>query len=319
MTFVHDDRDFADLLRQAASDRRLSVGLIEKDYWVTHALWALQDQGFDIWFKGGTSLSKGFGLIERFSEDLDLKIESGRTTLPRVANWKSEGTRAVAERRAYFEALADLFLVPGAFVSLDPDSSDPTWRAGNLRVVYPGVALGDLAGILKPFVLLEVGHARVTPSVARDLTSFVHATLEQLGQSSAFTDNRPRGVRCVHPLVTLLEKLDALHRRVPSERIAPATFVRHFEDAARIILSEKKLPALEGYVDVSALATDMLDQRQIATLPTADDPAFALARGERTEAIRDAHRAIAPVFWGKRISLEDACREIRRWIKQWFG
>ena len=40
MTFVHDDRDFADLLRQAASDRRLSVGLIEKDYWVTHALWA---------------------------------------------------------------------------------------------------------------------------------------------------------------------------------------------------------------------------------------------------------------------------------------
>ena len=47
-------------------------------------------------------------------------------------------------------------------------------------------------------------------------------------------DNRPRAVRCVHPIVTLLEKLDALMRRLPREDAAPATFVRHFEDAARI-------------------------------------------------------------------------------------
>lgn len=40
-------------------------------------LWALHHSGFEVWFKGGTSLSKGFSLIERFSEDLDLKIEPG--------------------------------------------------------------------------------------------------------------------------------------------------------------------------------------------------------------------------------------------------
>jgi predicted nucleotidyltransferase component of viral defense system len=39
----------------------------------TRELWALDAQGFDVWFKGGTSLSKGSGLIERFSEDLDLR------------------------------------------------------------------------------------------------------------------------------------------------------------------------------------------------------------------------------------------------------
>ena len=72
MTFIHEDRDFDDLLTIVADQRGLTTGLVEKDYWVTHALWALQYQGFDIWFKGGTSLSKGFGLIERFSEDLDL-------------------------------------------------------------------------------------------------------------------------------------------------------------------------------------------------------------------------------------------------------
>ena len=65
MSFPHDAADFDDLLQIVAEKRRLGVALVEKDYWVTHTLWALQAQGFDIWFKGGTSLSKGFGLIER--------------------------------------------------------------------------------------------------------------------------------------------------------------------------------------------------------------------------------------------------------------
>lgn len=76
MSFVHDDPDFDDLLQIVSGERGLSRGLVEKDYWVTHSLWALHDAGFEVWFKGGTSLSKGFGLIERFSEDLDLKIGS---------------------------------------------------------------------------------------------------------------------------------------------------------------------------------------------------------------------------------------------------
>jgi len=44
--------------------------------------------------QGRYSLSKGFALIERFSEDLDLKIEAGSVTaLPGVSTWKSEGTK----------------------------------------------------------------------------------------------------------------------------------------------------------------------------------------------------------------------------------
>jgi len=59
-----------------------------------------------VWFKGGTSLSKGFSLIERFSEDLDLKIEAGRVLeVPSVRSWKSEGANAIRERKAFFEAL----------------------------------------------------------------------------------------------------------------------------------------------------------------------------------------------------------------------
>jgi predicted nucleotidyltransferase component of viral defense system len=59
MSFVHDDPEFDSLLRIVAEKRRLGVGLVEKDYWVTHRLWSLHAQGFEVWFKGGTSLSRG--------------------------------------------------------------------------------------------------------------------------------------------------------------------------------------------------------------------------------------------------------------------
>ena len=48
MRFLHEDREFEELLRAVAQQhpQRIGVALIEKDYWVTHALWALQQQGF---------------------------------------------------------------------------------------------------------------------------------------------------------------------------------------------------------------------------------------------------------------------------------
>jgi hypothetical protein len=314
MTFVHDDPEFADLLRIVAANRSLAVSLVEKDYWVTHALWALHAQGFEVWFKGGTSLSKGFGLIRRFSEDLDLKVAAGSTDLPAVKNWRSEGVKATTERHDFFVALASGLHVPGARVGLDPGADDPTWRSARLQVRYPLTDPSARAGWMRPFVLLEVGDARVTPFVPRDLGSLVHDELERVGQLGGYRENRPRAVRCVHPLVTLIEKLDALQHRVRVEASEPATFVRHFEDAARIIKAEAKLPALADYPDVRSLADDMLSKRQIRALPRSTDPAFALPKGARTEAIRRASNAITPMFWAPRLTLGAACTAIRRWI-----
>ena len=53
----------------------------------------------------------------------------------------------------------------------------------------------------------------------RPVTSFVHQYLDRIGMIGDFTDNRPLAVRCVHPLVTLLEKLDALSRQYGRETI----------------------------------------------------------------------------------------------------
>lgn len=316
MTFIHDDAEFEDLLRIVARERRISLGLVEKDYWVTHSLWALHEQGFDIWFKGGTSLSKGFGLIERFSEDLDLKIDPGSVPeLSPVTNWKSEAANATKARRTFFEKLTSSITIPATTLTLE--QVDDSWRSANIQVTYPAKYLGELSGVLRPFVLLEVGCARVTPAVAMPLTSFVHAHLDGIGLASRFDQNTPQSVRCVHPLVTLLEKLDAIHRRALKGSIEPAAFVRHFEDAARVIESLEALPALEDYADVQALAAEMWTQKQLAVIPSANDPAFRPDGGERWNAIGDAHAAIAPMFWGPRISVEDSCSAIRGWLSSW--
>ena len=138
LSFPHDDLEFDALLRIVAGKRKLSSALVEKDYWVTHSLWALHQLGVEIWFKGGTSLSKGFGLIERFSEDLDLKIEPGvAKALPVVGSWKSEGKKAMGERQAFFAALSKVLRVPGATVLVDPAFEDRSFRSATVPCRLP--------------------------------------------------------------------------------------------------------------------------------------------------------------------------------------
>jgi hypothetical protein len=156
-------------------------------------------------------------------------------------------------------------------------------------VLYPGAFLRDLAAPMRPFVLLEVGD-----------------------------DNRPTTTRCVHPLVTLLDKLDAISTRFEKGKEAPS-FVRHYEDAARIIQAADagKLPPLAG--DPRKLADEMFGAGDIRSVPTASDPAFALAPGERRDDVARSYSAIAPMFWGERIPLDLALETIRDWAARTLG
>lgn len=68
-------QDFARLIGAAAQELRVPESLIEKDYWLTQVLRAVNDAHFGQFvLKGGTSLSKGYRLLERFSEDVDLLL-----------------------------------------------------------------------------------------------------------------------------------------------------------------------------------------------------------------------------------------------------
>jgi len=313
MSFVHEDAEFQQLLRIVAHETGIAAPLVEKDYWVTHTLWALHETGLEIWFKGGTSLSKGFGLIQRFSEDLDLMIQHGSAKdLPGVTNWTSMNKGPLSKRRAFYDALADALVVPGVAVERDSSRIDKQARSADYLGRYPGALLDQLAPAMSPFVRLEVGHARVVPYVERPLGSFVHTHLVDQGMLADFTDNRPTAVRCVHPVVTLFEKLDAVARRYARDEMVADAFIRHYEDAAQIIRVVTDLPNL-GMTPVQ-LAQDMLIQKDIAALPTPDEPALNLTDIGKRAKVERAYERIAPMFWGPRIQLDDARAIIRGWL-----
>jgi hypothetical protein len=75
-SFLHARSDFKALVETVADSEKINdPALVEKDYWIMHAVFGLKQLGLTFELKGGTSLSKGFGVIHRFSEDIDIRIE----------------------------------------------------------------------------------------------------------------------------------------------------------------------------------------------------------------------------------------------------
>jgi len=75
---LYEHRDFQQAILQAAEHfrgRGLRPAIIEKDYYVTEALRIIAASGDKVIFKGGTSLAKGWNLIQRFSEDIDIFLD----------------------------------------------------------------------------------------------------------------------------------------------------------------------------------------------------------------------------------------------------
>ena len=72
--YLHNHPQFAELMRIVAQEKSIDPALVEKDYWIMHCLYGLQKLGLTFQLKGGTSLSKAYGLISRFSEDIDITV-----------------------------------------------------------------------------------------------------------------------------------------------------------------------------------------------------------------------------------------------------
>lgn len=245
-------------------------------------------------------------------------VERGRVTaLPDVSSWTSLNKGPVAQRQAFYRALAEAFTIPAIPVDRDVTREDKYGRGADYLGRYPGVFVANLPGAMSASVRFEVGRARVVPFVERPVTSFVHDYLDRIGLLGEFTDNRPRAVRCVHPLVTLLEKLDALSRRYGRETIEADSFVRHYEDAARIVRALHRLPPSE--IPARTLADDMLAQKDVAALPSAEDPSLVLDDPAKRDAVEQAYARIAPMFWGPRIPLVEACGTLRDWVAAMRG
>ena len=124
--YLHKDREtFKDIIEQTAEHSGRAPVVVEKDYYVTLILKLLAEQLDLCVFKGGTSLSKGFRVINRFSEDIDITFkehigESRRKKLKNVvlkgiseelempiANWNE--TQSDRDYNAYFFSYTSVF------------------------------------------------------------------------------------------------------------------------------------------------------------------------------------------------------------------
>lgn len=96
-----------------------------------------------------------------------------------------------------------------------------------------------------------------------------------------------------------------------------------FADLVDIVAADRGLrrsPVEKDYwVTHTLWALQMVELRQLANVPSVDTPAFHPRQDARWATVEQAHQAIAPMFWGPRISLVDACTAIRSWIAEALG
>ncbi len=306
--FLHEHPRFEKILSAVANVRRLQAPLVEKDYWITHTLWAIEKAGLRVYFKGGTSLSKAFGLIERFSEDLDIMIEG--PDLPVVRSWTSKGSRARESRIEFFRAFGEQMRVPGAKLILNPEVRSRGWRKAVFEVRFPSRTMEVLPEAMRPFVQLEIGHVRKSPIMERKITSWIHDYV--VGQPVGLDSicNSPAAIRCVLPEVTLLEKIEAIARRYGRTPFSPASFVRHYEDAAAII----RLHPLPNRPTLRDLLKALCDEKAIRQWPKPDDPSLNSIQDSRWSALQRAWTALEAFHWGPRTTLAECTRTIREFL-----
>ena len=160
MTLLHNLPDFGDLIAVTARNHAIDPSLVEKDYWIMHGIWGLQQLGFGFELKGGTSLSKGLRLIHRFSEDIDILIHPD-SELPTGRNQNKR--IHVDERRQFYDSLPPRLSIPG-FLTAERDHNfdDERLRSAGIRLLYP--ELNHLPAGIKSGILLEAGFDQASPN-----------------------------------------------------------------------------------------------------------------------------------------------------------
>ncbi len=199
------DRDRSDLFRETASQRAVHPAIIEKDFWVCwvlRKLFTCEGLKGHLIFKGGTSLSKVYGLIERFSEDIDLILdwrllgysEDGRDPWEKQPSHTKQDTFNKAINAAAVEYIAKtlqpqlraLFAQVPA-VTLDVPTDEPLV----VNIAYPKAFTLDA---IRPQVKLEIGPlASWVPSKEAVIKPYAAEVFEHVFDDPACRTNRLDG------------------------------------------------------------------------------------------------------------------------------
>lgn len=234
--------------QQISENTGLSASAVEKDWWVIQAMAAIFDLEIAPYlvFKGGTSLSKAWKLIERFSEDVDLAVDRSffgfdgdlskkqRTQLRKAAS-KYISTTLIKE-------LEDKFIEKGLLnaefklVDTTESDQDPTI----IEIYYPNVI--ESPGYILPKVQIEIGCRSLREPFS--LQSFTSLVYEQY-PNAEFAENEIK-VPTVNPERTFLEKIFLLHEEFqkPVDKIRINRLSRHLYDIYQLSKTEFATKAL---------------------------------------------------------------------------
>ena len=231
---------------QAQTGLGLPPASIEKDFWVCWMLWklfSLPEWGVHLIFKGGTSLSKGWGLIERFSEDIDIVINRdflgfGGDESPEKApsnkqrKKRFEGLRMACQsfiRSALTPALQHCFIdtLPSDAewaLEIAPPEEDPDGQT--LLFQYPR-ALTVSSPYLRLQVKIEFGARSDTwPTESPTIRPYLAQAYPEIFATGSFQ------IKAVSPERTFWEKAMLLHEETyrPPEKGIKGRLARHYYD-----------------------------------------------------------------------------------------
>lgn len=298
------------LVSQAAEAIGVAEAYVEKDFWATEVL-RIASREREVptsggesatgafLFKGGTSLSRVYRLVERFSEDIDL--------LAVFPEGVARNARHTILKQVDAEVSAHLRL-PGEV------SSSETGVKRYTTYRYP---TERPSGLLKEGVLLELGSRGGThPAALHPYRSMVaDYAIDVLGESTeAWEEFAPFDVLTLAPERTLLEKLAGLHAMATTEDLPKLRLAgRHFYDVYRLLgdASTRRALAELGSGGIAALVSDIDEHGRAAGFASAsrpkggyaESPAFA-ARGTIAGAISDGFGAVVDLVYGDMPTLD---------------
>ena len=238
-----NDNEKVDIINQMHEETKLPQVIIEKDIWVTAVLRALFTLPYaeNLSFKGGTSLSKCWNLIERFSEDVDIAINreffgflgDTFTTRQISKNLRKSACKFIRNHLQYDLAhQMEADGIPAGLFSVKMNITPVTTTdPESVFVEYKSVFTAS--PYIKSMVILEIGcRSMKEPLQKIGIQSFIDKHFSQ----ATFAE-KPFEINVVVPERTFLEKVCLLHEEFskPSELIRVERMSRHLYDLARMI------------------------------------------------------------------------------------
>ena len=247
---LFEHADFEQSILRAAEHfraRGLRPAIIEKDYYVTEALRIVAGGGDRIIFKGGTSLAKGWNLIQRFSEDIDIFLDPEAFQPPLSKNAIDRELKKLRDAVGEHPALT--------FIRGESQTIGGFGR--NDRFSYEQLFGG--AGEVANRVLVEAGTASGRePTVTVELRSYLSQFLQETGFSMGAEDEGSFSMRLLHFRRTFVEKLFAIHGKVEllkRDRQLLGTYARHYYDLHQLA-GRDEVRAMLASDEYTAIKTD---------------------------------------------------------------